>query len=468
MKKFMDRDFLLSTNTAKQLYHDYAEKMPIIDYHCHINPREIALNRKYENITQLWLESDHYKWRLMRANGVEERYITGDADDFEKFQKWAETLEKAIGNPIYHWSHMELQKYFGYSGVLNGRTAQKVWDFCCNKIKKNGMSSRSIIMQSNVKLICTTDDPIDSLEWHKAIEKDKEFKTKVLPAWRPDNTLNIEKEDYTDYLKQLSCVSGITINDYELLKKALLVRMDYFEKAGCLISDHGMDYIMYNPAGENEVADIFKKRMLGENINSDEVLKFKTALMLFLGNEYSKRNWVMQLHFGVKRNNNSLAYKQLGADTGFDAINPISSVRQLPEFLDAMTSKRCLPKTILYSLNPNDNTAIDTIMGCFQDSPGVEGKIQHGCAWWFNDNKTGMKEHMISLANQGLLGNFIGMLTDSRSLLSYTRHEYFRRILCDLVGNWVEDGEYYYDIDSLVKIVKDISYNNSVKYFHLN
>ena len=464
MKAFMDQDFLLSTDTAKRLYHDYAEKMPIIDYHCHINPQEIAQDRSFDNITQIWLGGDHYKWRQMRSNGVEEAYITGDATDREKFQKWAETLEKAIGNPLYHWSHLELQRYFDCNTPLTGRTAEEIWNLCNEKLHDPALSVRGIIKQSNVRLICTTDDPIDSLEWHKKIAEDKTFDVRVLPAWRPDKAMNLEKPDYPNYISKLEAASGISIHSFEDLKKALRSRLAFFDSMGCKVSDHGLNYVMYQPAPEEEIEAIFTKRLSGVMPSSEEELKFKTAFMIFAGREYHRLGWVMQLHYGAKRDNNRKMYQKLGPDTGYDCINTYGPSAQLADFLNALSETDELPKTILYSLNPGDNAAIGTIIGCFQDS-GAVGKIQHGSAWWFADNKTGMIEQMTSLANLGILSNFVGMLTDSRSFLSYTRHEYFRRILCDLIGSWVENGEYPCDFEVLGKIVQDISYNNAARYF---
>lgn len=464
MKQFMDKDFLLSTETAQTLYHEFAAKMPVLDYHCHINPQEIAEDRKFENITQVWLGGDHYKWRQMRSNGIDEKYITGDASDREKFQKWAETLPKAIGNPLYHWSHLELQRYFGYTGTLNGDTAEEVWNLCNAKLQEDSMSVRNLIRQSNVTLICTTDDPIDSLEWHKKIAEDDSFEVQVLPAWRPDKAMNIEKPEYIDYLAKLSKASGIEVKTFADLKAALSNRMDFFASMGCSVSDHALNYVMYAPASDEEIEAIFAKRMSGASITAEEELIFKTAFMQFVGKEYHKRNWVMQLHYGCKRDNNVFRYNQLGPDTGFDCINNYAPSASMADFLNALNATDELPKTIIYSLNPNDNASIGTILGCFQD-PTAIGKIQQGSAWWFNDHKTGMTEQMTSLANLGLLGNFIGMLTDSRSFLSYTRHEYFRRIMCELIGGWVENGEYPNDKKQLEEIVKGISYNNAVRYF---
>ena len=460
----MDEDFLLSTQTAQKLYHEHAEKTPILDYHCHINPEEIAKDRQFENITQVWLGGDHYKWRQMRSNGVDEKYITGDAPDREKFQKWAETLEKAIGNPLYHWSHLELKRYFGYDGCLNGETAEEVWNLCNEKLKTPEMSVRNLIRQSGVTLLCTTDDPADSLEWHKVIAEDDSFEVQVLPAWRPDKAMNIEKLDYADYLKKLGTAAETEIHTFADLKAALKKRMAFFDSMGCRASDHALEYVMYAPASDEEVETIFAKRLGGEMLTKTEELKFKTAFMLFVGKEYARLGWAMQLHYGCKRDNNVFRYEQLGPDTGYDCIDNYAPSGQMADFLNALNASDELPKTIIYSLNPNDNAAIGTILGCFQDS-GAIGKIQQGSAWWFNDHKTGMIEQMTSLANLGLLGNFVGMLTDSRSFLSYTRHEYFRRILCELIGGWVENGEYPEDYKALEKIVKGISYNNAVRYF---
>lgn len=465
MKEFMNRDFLLETETAKTLFHDYAAKTPILDYHCHINPKEIAEDRKFDNITQLWLGGDHYKWRFMRSCGVEEKYITGDASDYDKFCKWAECLGKAVGNPLFHWSHLELQRYFDYHGVLNKKTADEVWNLCNAKLQEPSMTARNIILRSNVTLICTTDDPIDNLEWHAKIAADSDFNVKVLPAWRPDKAMYIEKPDYLDYLDKLAAAAGMNyITSFAHLKKALLNRMEFFASMGCTVSDHGMEFVMYSPVSDEELEAIFLKRLNHMILTREEELKFKTSFMVFMGREYHRLNWTMQLHYGVKRDNNVRMYKNIGPDTGFDCISNNSPSWQLADFLNALALTDELPKTIIYSLNPNDNPAIGTIIGCFQDSSAI-GKIQQGSAWWFNDHKKGMEEQMTSLANLGNLSGFVGMLTDSRSFLSYTRHEYFRRILCNLLGNWVENGEFPADMDTLGEIVTDISYNNAKRYF---
>ncbi len=463
MKPFMNEDFLLATPTAQFLYHTYAEKMPIIDYHCHLNPEEIYTDKTFENITQLWLGGDHYKWRQMRSNGIDEYYITGDAPDKEKFQKWAETLSKCIGNPLHHWSHLELQRYFGYDGILNAETADTVWELCNAKLQDSSMSVRNLIKQSHVDIICTTDDPVDSLEWHQKLQGEAcDFK--VLPAWRPDKAMLIESPTFIDYIAQLSSVSQIDITDFTTLKAALTERIDFFHRMGCCISDHALEYVMYVPADEATIAAIFQKRLQQLPLSEKEVLQYKTAFMLFVAQAYHKHNWCMQLHYGCKRNNATLAFEQLGADTGFDCITNTASAAQLTDFLNHLDMQNSLPKVIIYSLNPNDNAMIGTILGCFQ-RPTTRGKIQQGSAWWFNDHKQGMIDQMLSLANLGVLSNFVGMLTDSRSFLSYTRHEYFRRILCNLIGQWVEDGEYPYDLPTLRTIIEGICYNNASHYF---
>ena len=463
MKQFMDKDFLLSTEMSQTLYHQFAENMPILDYHCHINPQEIYEDRKFENITQVWLGGDHYKWRQMRSNGVDEKYITGDGSDREKFQAWAETMPKLIGNPLYHWSHLELRRYFGYEGYLNGDTAEEVWNLCNAKLQEDSMTVRNIIKQSGVTLICTTDDPVDSLEWHKKIAEDPTFDVQVLPAWRPDKAMNVEKPTYGEYIAQLSKVSCVEVKDFASLKEALKNRMAFFASMGCCVSDHALEYVMYAPASDAEVDAILQKGLSGEAISKEEELKYKTAYMLFVAREYVKLGWVMQIHYGCKRDNNAYMFEQLGPDTGYDCINNYAPSAQMADFLNALSATNDIPKTILYSLNPNDNASIGSIIGCFQGD--IPGKIQQGSAWWFNDHKIGMTEQITSLANLGCLGNFVGMLTDSRSFLSYTRHEYFRRILCDIFGTWVENGEYPADMKALEELVKGICYNNAVKYF---
>lgn len=467
MKQFMDKDFILETETAKELFHSFAETVPVLDYHCHINPKEIAEDRQFENITQVWLGGDHYKWRFMRSMGVDEKFITGDASDHDKFIAWAKCLGKAIGNPLHHWSHLELQRYFDFKEPLNEKNAEEVWNLCNKKLQDKGMSVRNLIKKSGVTLICTTDDPIDSLCYHDAIKADKSFDVQVLPAWRPDKAMNIEKPTFADYIAKLGEVSGVKINSFESLIEALKVRLDYFASKGCNVSDHALEYVVYEPATLDEIEAIFSKRLSGSTVSKKEELQFKTAFLLEMGKEYTKRNWVMQLHYGCKRDNNTKMFEKLGPDTGFDCIMSETSSAGLADFLNALNTWDALPKTILYSLSANDNESITTILGCFQDSTAV-AKIQIGSGWWFNDNKIGMENQLKALASLGNLSGFVGMLTDSRSFLSYTRHEYFRRILCNVIGNWVENGEFPYDKDILGEIVKDISYNNAVRYFGFN
>ena len=466
MRTFVDRDFLLTTPTARQLYHDYAEAMPIIDYHCHVDPREIFEDRRFENIYQVWLEGDHYKWRVMRSNGVDERYITGDAPEREKFQKFAEALPKAIGNPMYHWCHLELRTYFGYEGVLNGDTAQEVWDLSVKKLAEPDMSVRGIIRQSNVAMVGTTDDPTSNLVWHKRITEDPTISTVVAPSFRPDKVLNLEKPGWADFLAELGRVSGVAITDLDSLEAALDQRMKAFDAAGCRAADHGLDYVPFRPASREQVDVILKKALAGQDVTVEEAECFKTALLLFCAKRYANLDWVMQIHYNCMRNPNSAMFAKLGPDSGFDCMNNVNCVGSLYALLDALYADNALPRTILYSLNPGENELLDTMIGAFQ-GPGIPGKLQHGSAWWFNDNKTGMRDQLTSLANLSLLGNFIGMLTDSRSFLSYTRHAYFRRILCELVGGWIENVEYPADLEQAGALIEDICCRNAKRYFRL-
>ena len=463
---FIHDDFLLTNETAKTLYHNYAKAMPIIDYHCHINPKEIYENRRFDNITQIWLGGDHYKWRLIRSNGISEEQITGAADDRTKFQQFAEMLPKAIGNPMYHWTHLELKRYFGYDGILNGETAEDVWQLCNEKLKDDNMSVCRIIEKSNVKMIGTTDDPIDSLEWHKKIAKSGCCTAKVVPSFRPDKAINIDKAGFAEYIKALGTAAGMEIKTVQDVKTALSQRLDFFCSLGCRAADHGLDYVPFSPAGDSEVEEIFANVMNGQAASACDADKYKTAVLLYLGKAYAERHIVMQLHYGALRNTNTVLFHQLGPDTGFDCISTRSCGEAITAFLNALAIDGNLPKTVLYSLNPHDNELLDTILGCFQGTEAA-GKLQHGSAWWFSDTKSGMEAQLKSLANLSLLGNFIGMLTDSRSFLSYTRHEYFRRILCNLIGTWVEAGEYPDDEKTLGKIVEDICCNNAERYFHI-
>jgi len=464
MQAFMDEDFLLTTETAKKLYHEVAAACPIIDYHCHINPREIYEDRRYDNITQVWLGGDHYKWRLMRCAGVPEEYITGNAGDREKFQKWAEVLGKAIGNPLYHWSHLELQRFFGYHGLLNADTAETVWNRVNEKLRSEGFSVRGLIGRSNVALICTTDDPVDTLEWHKKLAADQSFSTAVLPAWRPDKAMNLEKPDYPQYLAKLSEASGVAVDSFSALKDALRARMAYFHENRCRLSDHALDYAMYEPADDAQIERIFARRLAGAPVSGEEERKFKTAFILFVAGEYRRLDWTMQLHYGCSRNNNDVMFEKLGPDTGYDCVSTYTPSAQLAALLNAMENRGALPRTVLYSLNPNDDAAIDSVCGCFQNDEAV-CRVQHGSAWWFNDHLAGMTAQLTSFANLGYLAGFVGMLTDSRSFLSYPRHEYFRRILCRLLGQWVEEGQFPNDFPTLASIVRGVSYENAKRYF---
>ena len=465
MKEFMGKDFLLSNETAKHLYHDYAEKMPIIDYHCHISQKEIYDNKQFSTITEVWLGGDHYKWRQMRANGIDEKYITGDASDLDKFKAWAKTLSHLIGNPLYHWSHLELQRYFGIYEPLTEGNAEEIFNKC-NEVLKT-LTVRKILEDSKVNIVCTTDDPCDDLATHKLLQEDKTMKTLVVPCFRPDKANNIEKVDYLDYVKKLEAASGMTIKSFKDLCAAIDSRIEFFASMGCRASDHALEYVMYEPASEEKVEEIFAKRLGGEMVTRKEELIFKTAFMRHLASVYTKKGWAMQLHYGCKRDNNKKMFDILGPDTGYDTINNYAPSSEMADFLNSLNVEGNLPRTIIYSLNPNDNAAIVTTMNCFQGD-GIKGKLQHGSAWWFNDHKKGMQEQMETLANDGMLANFIGMLTDSRSFLSYTRHEYFRRILCDFIGTLVENGEYPNDDKVLKEIIEDISYNNAVNYLGFN
>ncbi len=463
MKMFMDEDFLLENDTARQLYHDYAKANPIIDYHCHINPQEIADDCHFENITQIWLGADHYKWRLIRSNGTEEDFITGKASDRDKFQKFAEALPRAIGNPLYHWTYLELKRYFGYEGELNGQTAEEVWRHCNEKLK--GMSVRGIIRDSKVDVINTTDDPISALEAHILIGREiTDFA--VRPSWRPDRALNIGDDAFLEYIQTLGKTVGYPITNMENLYSALSARMDLFDAAGCRASDHGLDYLPYAPTTDAEVEAIFKSRLHGESISATKADQFKTALMIFMGREYAKRSWVMMIHYGALRNTNHIMFERLGRDSGFDCIGMPGNANAIAGYLNALNSVGALPRTILFSLNPGDDAMLGTVIGCFQGAD-IGCKIQQGPGWWFNDTKRGMIDQLTSFANLSVLGDFIGMLTDSRSFLSYTRHEYFRRILCQLIGAWAENGEITSDVHALGALVNDICYNNAKKYFNV-
>lgn len=467
MEPFLSENFLLDTPAGQLLYHGFAKPQPIIDYHCHIDPKEIWENRRFDNLAQVWLGGDHYKWRLMRSNGVEERYITGDAEPREKFQKFAETLPKAIGNPMYHWCHMELKNYFGYNGVLNGDTAEAVWKLCNEQLQTApAKSARGFICSSNVAMIGTTDDPCSDLVWHEKLAGDKSFPVQVCPSFRPDPALNLHKAGFGGYVEKLEEAVGHSIRTIQDMRDALSARIAYFDGHGCRSADHGLDYVMFRSVSDETATAALRKARVGQALTLEEVEGYQTTLLLHCAREYRKYDWVMQLHFSCVRNPNTKMLETLGPDTGFDCMAVTDSCQATYRLLDALEREDRLPKTILYSLNPADNAWLDTLLGAFQGSE-VPGKLQHGAAWWFNDHRTGMTEHLTSLANLSLLGNFVGMLTDSRSFLSYARHEYFRRVLCALLGRWVEEGAYPGDLDNLGGLVEDICYRNAKRYFRL-
>jgi len=465
MKKFMDKDFLLQTDVAKELYHNHAAKMPIFDYHCHINPQEIAEDKQYDNMTQIWLYGDHYKWRGMRTNGVDERFCTGDASDWEKFEKWAETVPHTLRNPLFHWTHLELKKFFGIDKVLSPETAKEIWEECNAKLRTPEYSCRGIIKMANVHTICTTDDPIDSLEYHRAIKAD-DFDTAVLPAWRPDKAMAVENaKSYNDYIDKLEEAADVNIGSFSSLMDALDDRHEFFHLNGCRLSDHGIETVLAVDYTDAEIEKIFSKVRHGNELTKEEVIKFQSCMLYEFGIMDHSRGWTQQFHLGALRNNNTRLFKKLGADTGFDSIGDFEVARPLSKLLNRLDIENKLSKTILYNLNPRDNELIATMIGNFQDG-SVPGKIQFGSGWWFLDQKDGMEKQMQALSNLGLLSRFVGMLTDSRSYLSYTRHEYFRRTLCNLLGNDVENGEIPYDMELLGSMVENISFNNAKDYFN--
>lgn len=460
MRAFMDENFLLSTQTAQKLYHNVAKEQPIIDYHCHISPQEIAEDRKFDSITQVWLGGDHYKWRLMRAGGITEDKITGNASDREKFRAFASVMPRLIGNPIYHWSHLELQRGFDIYEPLAEENADRIFDACNEKLQN--YSARSLMRKFHVRAICTTDDPVDSLNWHGQIMADPTMEIKVLPAFRPDKAVNIEKEGFNTYIETLSGVVGRKLACAQDVADALCERIDYFAQRGCLCADHGLDYCMY--AAPDAADQAFVMAMDGKCPPKELGDAYKTLVTVACAKKYAEKDWVMQIHFGCLRNTNKPQFRLMGADTGYDAVNSQSGVENVAPLLNAFAENDGLPKVILYSLNPTDNTAIATMMACFQGG-GCAGKIQQGSAWWFNDNRFGMRNQLTELAANGVLGCFVGMLTDSRSFLSYTRHEYFRRVLCELVGEWVESGQYPDDEKQLSRLVRDLCYENTKNYF---
>ena len=471
--RFIDEDFLLDSEIAKALYHNYAEKLPIIDYHCHIEAGEIASDKRYDNITQVWLGGDHYKWRAMRSCGIPEEMITGGASDYDKFKAYCSVMPSLIGNPLYHWSHLELKRYFGFDGVLSPDTCDEVWKLSSERLASPDMSVRGIMKQSGVSLICTTNDPCETLEHHIAIKEDKNFDIDVLPAFRPDKSLYVERKSFAPYIGVLSDACGTDIKDFGTLCAVLKKRIEYFNALGCRTSDHALDdTVLFDGSASAQRADaiadvVFKRAMADEPIDIESARIYRSALMRVLAGEYTKHGWVMQLHFGALRNTSKVMFAKLGADTGYDTIHGGGRTASLAEMLSALEEEEILPRTIIYSLNPAENAAVAALIGCFQRSDGKTRmpKIEQGSAWWFNDNIEGMKAQMTTLATQSALGKFIGMTTDSRSFLSYTRHEYFRRILCSLLGGYVERGEYPLDIESLAQMVCDICYNNTKNFF---
>ena len=466
MKPFMDENFLLQTDTAQQLYHNHAAKMPIIDYHCHLDPAMIATDRKFDNIGQLWLEGDHYKWRAMRANGVDERFCTGNATDREKFDKWAETAPYTMRNPLYHWTHLELRRAFGVNGLLNPATAAEIFDECNEKLRSPEYGARGLMRKFNVETVCTTDDPADSLEHHIALQKEG-FEIKVLPTWRPDKAMAVENPaTYRAYLEKLSDASGIHIGDYADLLDAMQERHDFFAKAGCKLSDHGIEEFYAEDYTNSEIEEIFNRVYSGKELTRTEILKFKSALLEEGARMDHAKGWTQQFHFGCIRNNNTRLFKKLGADAGFDSIGDFNLAQNLSKFLNRLDTNNRLAKTILYNLNPRDNDLIAAMTGNFQDG-SVAGKMQFGSGWWFLDQKFGMEAQINSLSSLGLLSRFVGMLTDSRSFLSYPRHEYFRRILCNLIGNDVENGELpASELPFIGQLVENVCYFNARDFFN--
>ena len=466
MATLIRNQFLLSSPTAERLYYDYAQNCPIIDYHCHIEAKDIAENISYKNLTELWLSGDHYKWRLMRSAGIDEKYITGDADDYEKFYAWVKVIEGAVGNPLYHWTALELLRYFDMKEPLTTDNAEQVWNTTSAMLTSGNMRARDLITRSNVERLCTTDDPIDDLSYHQMISDDLSFTPIVLPAFRPDRALDIQKKDFPEYIQKLSEVSGIQISGFEDLLSALSSRLDLFSERGCKLSDHGMENFVFIPAADEDADRILRLRLMDsqEDLSFEEEAIYRSALLVALSKEYAKRGWAMQIHFGCRRDNNSEALRNLGINTGFDTIAGGNFVAPLANYMSYLTEMHALPRMILYSLNPNDDALIDTLIGCFQDGT-IPMKVQHGAAWWFNDHQEGIRRHLKSLASQSYLPGFLGMLTDSRCLLSYTRHEYFRRILCDYLGSLVENGEYPKDMERLGAITQNICYYNARNLF---
>jgi glucuronate isomerase len=465
MKKFLDEDFLLKTKTAQRLYNDYAKEMPVIDYHCHLPPQQIAEDHQFENLTQAWLYGDHYKWRAMRTQGISEAYCTGNKSDWEKFQKWAETVPYTVRNPLYHWTHLELRRYFDVVDILNPDTAKKIYEDCNDKLQSPAFSVKNLLRKMNVKLVCTTDDPVDPLQFHQKLRSDG-FEIPILPAFRPDQAMNVSNpESFNNYLKQLEEVTGISLSSFDDFLYALQNRHDFFASMGCTVSDHGLEEIYADDFTGSEIDAIFNKIHGGKSLNLAEQQKFRSAMLLHFAEWDWEKGWVQQFHLGALRNNNSRMMQTLGPDTGWDSIGDFSQGRSLARFLDKLDSNNRLAKTVLYNLNPADNELMATMIGNFNDGSAA-GKIQWGSAWWFLDQKDGMKRQINALSNMSLVSRFIGMLTDSRSFLSFPRHEYFRRILCDMFGDEIENGELPNDIAWIGKLIQDICYHNNKNYFN--
>ena len=469
MKPFLDENFLLQTKTAQVLYHEYAERMPIFDYHCHLPVEEIAGDKNFENLTRIWLNGDHYKWRAMRACGVDEKFITGDASDFEKFEAWAATVPKTLRNPLYHWTHLELKRYFGIDGkLLDSSTAKKIYDTCSRMLQEDEFSTRGLLQKMNVKVVCTTDDPLDSLEHHLKLRNDSDFPVVILPAFRPDAAMAVESPDvFNHWADRLQAVSGVTITDFKSFLEALRSRHDFFHSVGCRLSDHGIEepYAKYYTSAE--IQRIFEKVRAGETPGKSQIIRFKSVMLIELAAMDAEKGWTQQFHLGALRNTSSVGMRQNGPDSGYDTIGDFEMARPLARLFDQLNDKGLLAKTILYNLNPRDNELFASMIGNFQDGR-IPGKMQFGSGWWFNDQKEGMERQINALSNMGLLSLFVGMLTDSRSFLSYPRHEYFRRVLCNLLGNDVENGELPNDLEMIGNMVKDICWNNAVKYFGID
>ncbi|KOR75993.1 glucuronate isomerase [Paenibacillus solani] len=464
MKKFMDHDFLLSTDTAVRLYENAAEKLPIFDFHCHLDPKEVWENKPYRNITELWLGGDHYKWRAMRMHGIGEEYITGDSDDWDKFRAWADTVQHLIGNPLYHWTHLELKNVFGIEKILGPDTAREIWDECNEKLKDPDCLPRSLIERARVQFIGTTDDPLSSLEYHKLLSSDDSFSTIIAPTFRPDGALFIERPAYVSWIEKLGDVSGQPVDSLDTFLLALRSRVDYFHENGGRASDHDIQSMEYIQSSRSEIMAIFNKRIQGEELSHREIAAYRSFMLKELGKMYADKQWVMQLHMGALRNNNTNMKNRIGTDTGFDSVGETNLAEGLSRFLDDLDQENALPRTVLFNLNPKDNAVLAGMMGNFYEE-GIPGKIQFGSGWWFNDHIDGMEKQMRDLANVGLLSHFIGMLTDSRSFLSYARHEYFRRILCNILGDWAENGLVPRDMKLLEQMVRNIGYDNAREYF---